>query len=118
MATTENIAGELRHRVTIQYLSATTNLTTGIVTEAWTTFATVWAKVSPVAVREFQNEVVAGGIASAKISARIKIRYITGVVSSMRVTHHDRTFNIEAVLPDDLTGLQYLTLAVSEVLYG
>jgi SPP1 family predicted phage head-tail adaptor len=115
--------GALRHRITIQSLVETLDEDTGIVTAAWVDFATVWGKVTPISVKEFSAEVLAGGILSTRIHARIQIRYLPGIAASMRVLHpstlHETfTYNILTSLPDPDSGAQYLTLAVSEVLDG
>ena len=45
-------AGQLRHRVTIQQATETTDGFGGV-TQAWATFATVWAAVEPLTGREY-----------------------------------------------------------------
>ena len=106
--------GRLRHRVTIQSLSPSQDGTTGEITETWVTFATVWAWVRPASVREF----VAAGIQESKITGAITIRYLAGVKQSMRVLHGERIYNVLGVLPDARSGVEWLTLPVSEVTYG
>lgn len=104
-------AGKLRHRITIKKLAVTQDSTTGEMTEGWTTFDTVWASVEPLSVKEF----IAAAATQSQIAARIIIRPLTGILPSMRVVHGSRTYNIIGVLPDKESGLEYLTLAVSEV---
>lgn len=106
--------GKLRHRVTIQVNTPTQDATTGVVTDVWTTFATVWASVEPLSAREF----IAAANTSSQVVARVVIRYLAGVVPSMRIVHGSRTYNIEGVLADLRTGTEYLTLPVSEVVNG
>lgn len=106
--------GKLRHRVTLQAEAPSQNATTGVVTHGWTTVATVWASIEPLSAREF----VAASAVSSKVVARIVIRYRAGVAPSMRIVHGSRTYNIEGVLADKHSGLEYLTLPVSEVVNG
>jgi SPP1 family predicted phage head-tail adaptor len=107
-------SGKLRHRVVLQAEAPSQDATTGAITNGWTTFATVWASVEPLSAREF---IAAGGVGSGVV-ARVVIRYLAGVVPSMRIVHGSRTFNIEGVLADKKSGTEYLTLPVSEVVNG
>lgn len=107
-------AGRLRHSILIQELVPDQDDTSGNVTNTWTTFATVWADVRPASIREF----VAAGIQQAKVTTAVKIRYLPGVVQSMRILHGDQVFNVEGVLPDPKTGREWLTLPCSEVVDG
>lgn len=104
----------LRHRVQIQTHTPTQDSGTGVITHAWVLFADVFAHVRPASVREF----VAAGATASKITAAITIRYLGGVKASMRVIHGSRTYNIEGVLPDPRSGIEFLTLPVSEVIEG
>ena len=107
-------AGRLRHRVEIQSLVPVQDATTGVVTETWETFATVWADVRPASVREF----IAAGIAESKVTGKVMIRYRPDVKPSMRIVHGAQVLNIEGVLPDPESGVEWLTLPVSEVQSG
>lgn len=110
--------GQLRHRITLQSLVPVQDGTTGVVSETWVTFATVWASVEPLSVREF----VAAAATQSKVVARVRILYLAGVKPSMRAVHVvggvTHTYNIEGVLPDTVSGLAFLTLPVSEVIHG
>lgn len=107
-------AGKLRHRVVIQAEAPSQNATTGVVANGWTTFATVWASVEPLSAREF----IAASAVNSGVMARVVIRYRAGVKPSMRIVHGERTYNIEGVLADKRSGIEYLTLPVSEVVNG
>lgn len=107
-------AGKLRHRVTIQTRGQTQDETTGVISDSYTTFATVWAEVRPASVREF----IAAGIEGSKVTVAVKIRYLAGVKTSMQIIHGDNTYNIEGVLPDPDSGIEWLTLPCSEVTGG
>ena len=103
-------AGRLRHSVTIQRQTHTQNSKTGEITVAWTDVATVRAAVEPVSAREF----VAAQEPNSKITARVTIRYRSGIDASMRLIHRGRLYNIHGVLEDMGSGRDYLTLTVSE----
>ncbi len=107
-------AGKLRHRVTLQSLVPTQDPVTGIVANSWSEFASVWASVEPLSAREFLQ----ASALSSQVVARIRMRYLAGVMPSMRILHGARTYNIEGVLPDAASGTEYLTLPVSEVVHG
>jgi SPP1 family predicted phage head-tail adaptor len=49
-----------------------------------------------------------------KVVARITIRYRENINATMRVVHKGKAYNIEGVLPDPDSGMEYLTLPVSE----
>ena len=105
-------AGKLRHRVVIQEARETQNQNTGAMNVAWVDVATVWAAIEPLSAREFvtaQTEV-------SRASARITIRYRDDVTAKHRVFHESKNllYNIEGVLSDKDSGLEYLTLVVSE----
>ena len=104
-------AGKLRHRVTLKKLTVTQDSTTGEMTESWTTFAAVWASVEPLSVKEF----IAAAATQSQVSARITVRYQSGVLPSMRIDHGGKLYNILGVLSDKESGQEYLTLPCSEV---
>lgn len=107
-------AGALKHLVSIQLLSSAQNATTGIVTPAWTELAAVWANVRP----QSAKENIAAGERVEKMMAVITIRHISGIKPSMRVVHGARTYSIEGIVSDALSGTEALHLQVSEVLHG
>lgn len=107
-------AGLLRHRVILQSLVPVQDPVTGIVTNSWVDFATVWASVEPLSAREF----VAAQALQSKVELRLQIRYISGVLPSMRVVHGTAFYNIEGVLPDRKSGREMLTLPASRAVYG
>lgn len=105
-------AGKLRHRVTLQTpVQVQDSMTGGLETE-WDDVATVWAEIAPLSAREF----VAAQTEISKITARITIRYRDDVTAEMRIYHSakDKFYNIEGVLSDKESGLEYLTLPCSD----
>ena len=104
-------AGKLRHRVVIEYPLEYQD-TTGEVTAIWMPLAEVWAAIEPLSAREF----TAAQAEQSKVVARVTVRYRSDITAKMRVWHEykDLVYNIEGVLSDKDSGLDYLTLAVSE----
>ena len=102
-------AGELRHLVTIQQPVSAQNPTTGAETVTWQYFDQVRASVEPVSVREF----VAAKSGQSEVMARIVIRYRPGIDATMRILFRGAVYNIEGVLADAKSGLEYITLPVS-----
>lgn len=101
-------AGILRHRVRIEE-QVTAKDSFGQVDTYWAPFATVWAAIEPLSAREF----LAAQQVQSKASARITIRYRPGLLASMRIIHRDTLYNIEGILQDKESGIEYMTLPVS-----
>lgn len=89
-------AGELRHRITIQTLSATKDECGHPV--GWDDVATVWAKVEDLSGREY---FIAKQATATQVSTRITIRYRTDIKPEMRIVDGSRIFDIEAILDPD-----------------
>ena len=86
-------AGDLRHRVTLERKEANRDAYGGeLVT--WQPVATVWAAVEPLKGREFFS----ASQDNAEVTGRIRIRYMPGVVPTMRVRFGQRVFDIQAVI--------------------
>lgn len=102
-------AGSLRHRVTIQRPASAQNPNTGATTTTWEEVTQVWASVEPLSAREF----IAAKAGQSEIQARIVIRYRSGIDATMRILYRDQVYNIEGVLPDPVSGREYLTIPVS-----
>jgi SPP1 family predicted phage head-tail adaptor len=74
-------AGQLREQIKIQSKGVVTRDDYGGEVIAWVDFATPWADVQPLQLRELMAAKVAG----SDISLQITMRYLTGVTSDMRV---------------------------------
>lgn len=101
-------SGDLRHRVLIQQ-QVTTRDDDGVSHTTWVDVATVWASVEPLSAREF----IQSGQTQAAVTARITIRYRAGLQASMRILHRGQVYNIAGLLPDKVSGLEYITIPVS-----
>ena len=107
-------AGRFRHRVTIQQPALVQNPVTGEMTKGWENVATVYASVEPLSAKEY----IAAQAQQSQITARVVIRYRAGLYATMRILHRDQIYNIEGVLADAKSGLEYLTLPVSAGVNG
>lgn len=104
------IAPRLRHRVDIQAYVTTQDSETGTVEEEWESIldsedVLIAAEIMPLSGREF----VAAQTIQAGVTTRITVRWMTGIVPSMRVVHQGEVYNIKAVLPDG-TLRRHITL--------
>lgn len=104
-------AGELRHRITIQRPIQSQDPETGQLTTNWAAVATdIAAAIKPLSVREF----VAAKAMQSEVTARIVIRYRTGLTAQMRILHGSKIYNPQGWLADPDSGLEYLTAPCSE----
>ena len=103
-------SGKLRHRIVIERLNhSAQDPNTGDIVQAWEPLKTVYAAVEPVSGKEF----IQSAATQAQISARITIRH-TDIAQSDRIMHKGDEYNIHAVLPDRVSGLEYITLMCSK----
>jgi len=103
-------AGDLRHTVEIQKPVRTQDQNTGEVTTTWSRVAVVAAHVEPFSVRDFMQSQAD----QSELSARIKVRYRTGITADMRILFRGQVYNIAGVQPDNRSGLDYLTIPVTQ----
>lgn len=103
-------AGRLRHRVSLQEQVETRDNETGAVIVAWQEFGKAWSAIEPLSAREF----VASQAVQSEVVARITMRYRSDVTAKNRIVHNGRVYNIEGVLADKDSGLEYMTLPCSE----
>jgi SPP1 family predicted phage head-tail adaptor len=103
-------SGKLRHKVTIQRPGLVQDPESGEMLHGWADVATVWASVEPLSARDF----IAAQAGQSEVVARIVIRYRPDIDATMRALYRDKVYNIQGVLPDAKSGLEYLTLPVSE----
>lgn len=88
-------AGRLRHRITIEERSGSTD-SMGQVTYTWSTLATVWAQVRMAGAGE--RFVSGADTELAQVSHRINIRYRDDVTTLNRVIHDGRTLDIHSAI--------------------
>jgi SPP1 family predicted phage head-tail adaptor len=108
-------AGRLRHRISIQQRSEVQDQGTGDVTYQWVDVATkVACEISPASAKEF----IAASAMQSEIVAKIVLRYRGDVTAKMRAVHVKQgievLYNIEGVLADPKSGLEWMTLPCSQ----
>ena len=104
-------AGKLRHRVRIEEI-VTAQDSNGDIVQTWQTYADkLAAAVDPLSAREL----VQAQAMQSEVSARITIRWLSGVKATMRIVKGSTVYRIHGVLGDKDSGREYLTLPVSEL---
>lgn len=87
-------AGELRHRIALQYPTVSASNSFGDATVTWTVSTTRWAKIEPLTGRElWQAQQV-----QADVTHTVTLRYTAGVGPTWQAVYQTRVFNIMAVL--------------------
>jgi SPP1 family predicted phage head-tail adaptor len=89
-------AGKLRHRITIQKATEAPN-EYGEMVPTWGTFATVSAAVEPLR----GQELWAAQAQQARVTTRIRIRYLTGITPKMRILFGAKTYLIDAIIDEE-----------------
>lgn len=84
--------GEMRHRITIQRVTISTN-DNGYEVETPEVIKEVWAKVSNLHGKEF---FVAKAV-QAENTVKVTIRYMTGLDQSMQIVFQGKVYNITAI---------------------
>lgn len=104
-------AGTLRHRIAIQQQVRTQDPETGDITITWQpVYNSVPAAVHFLSAKEF----IASNTTQAQIVARITIRFLPNLTAEMRIIHLGKIYNPAGWLPDNDSGLEYLTAPVSQ----
>ena len=80
-------AGQLDRRIRLDAKQVTQDPDYGTETITWATFATVWANVQDVLPSKAESQ--AEGIRIEERPSRVRIRYLAGVTSDMRVVRLD-----------------------------
>ena len=84
--------GEMRNRVTLQSLSASTDAGGGQ-SASWSTAVTVWAKVEDLS----GTEVVFGDQLEDRSNYKFTIRYYSALTPKHRLGYNSKTFNIQHI---------------------
>lgn len=100
----------LRHRIEIQQPIESQDPATGAVTYVWTEYGQRWAEYVPSSVREF----IAAASYQSEVKGRFVLREDPDVTPQMRVIYRGQVFAILGILPDPDSGLEYMTLPVTE----
>ncbi len=109
-------AGRLRHQIALQSRVDLVDSNGDAIQDqngqqeyVWQTIATPRAAVEPLSAREF----IAAQASQSKVVARITIRHRTNIDFTMRFLFRGKVYNIEGILPDRDSGVEYLTIPVS-----
>lgn len=106
---------KLRQRIQLQSLVPVQDPVTGAITPTWANFGPeIWAAVEPLSAAEF----IAAANQNSKITLKLVIRYLAGVLPSMRALHGTRVYQLAGALPDKKYGNEFLVLPCSEVVSG
>lgn len=104
-------AGRLRHYIDIQEKAYTQDPLSGEMLYTWiVVHADVPAAVEPLSAREF----LAAQANQSQVVARMVIRYRDGLHPAMRIVHRGKVYNPAGFLPDADSGLEYLTIPVTQ----
>ena len=106
-------AGELRHRVIIQeYIKGGRDDDGYELPSQWTEYIKLWAKITPLSTKDL----LSAQAADSEVTARMKVRYRTDIDSKTRIMHRGQMYAIDGdPLPDDHSGLEYITLMLKSV---
>lgn len=85
----------MRNRIRFEESAETQNAVGA--TTTWSTFATVWAAISPLSGAEYYTAMQS----LSETTHRVTTRYIAGVNTHMRIVSGDREFNIVAIINVD-----------------
>jgi SPP1 family predicted phage head-tail adaptor len=94
-------AGEMWTRITIEQPTASTNQV-GEPILSWSTFATVWAAVDSLSSREAERFAEMVGF----MTHRVRIRYLAGVTTAMRIQYRSRVLEIGQIREVDRLDYQ------------
>ena len=103
-------SGELNRLIDIEALTVTDD-GMGSSVESWTTFKSgVWAAVWPVSAKEQ----IKAGKTELVVTHRIRIRYLSGLTSDMRIKYNGSYFNIVSIINPGTTNRMIDILATEE----
>lgn len=102
-------AGRLRHRITLQRQVVTRDEDGNTFTE-WVP----WVEHIPAEIVDLSaRDLIAAGAKQAEVTSRIRIRYLPGVLTSMRAVDDDMgtIYTLVGIIADANSGREALTLA-------
>lgn len=107
-------AGTLDRRIRIEYKVSTQDANYGTEVITWTEFATVWAQIQEVLPSKGESQIEA--IRIAERPAKVRIRYLAGVTSDMRVVYLDRSNRLMKILtpPAEIKRRAFLEFMASD----
>ena len=103
-------AGQLRHRITIQTRTESTDAIGGY-TETWATYYECWAAVWPIKSAEQLDAMKLEN----QITHRIRIRYRSGITTKHRVLFGERTFQIVSKMNPDERNIMLDLMSTEDI---
>lgn len=103
-------AGQLRHSVTIEQATESQNAI-GEAIQTWTTFAKRRASVQPFQGREFWS----AKQFNAESNLRVRLRYLTGLTTKMRISWNGRLFDIRSIVNADERNRELILIVEEQV---
>jgi SPP1 family predicted phage head-tail adaptor len=103
-------SGPLRHWVTIRTYTKSRD-SYGAEIETWADFATTWASVEPLIGREY----MAAKQVSAEVSHKIRMRYIAGLLPTMKIAWGAREFEIVSIINVQERNNEIVIMATEDV---
>ena len=103
-------SGPLRHWVTIRTYTKSRD-SYGAEVETWADFADTWASVEPLIGREY----MAAKQVSAEVSHKIRMRYIAGLLPTMKIAWGAREFEIVSILNVQERNMEIVIMATEDV---
>lgn len=102
---------KLRHKVLIQRKEKSRSPTGAIIYD-WIDVTSAWAEVEPLSAKEL----FLAQAAQSETTAKITVRYNKNINidATMRILYREKIYNISGVISDNASGLDYLTLTVTE----
>lgn len=108
-------ASKLRNRVTVYQSVSTPSPMGGSGNTTWTPTRVLWASFEPLSVKD----IISAQAADSETIARCVLRYRTDINSKMRIKHRGQMYEIDGdPLPDNDSGLEYITLMLRSVKDG
>lgn len=99
----------LRHIVTVEQPTAGKDAF-GAPLPGWeVVWKDIYAEVIPSSAKEFTSSAKE----NSQITGRITMRWRPGMRADMRIIHRGTIYNISGVLPDNASGLEYITFPVT-----
>jgi SPP1 family predicted phage head-tail adaptor len=103
-------SGPLRHKVTIRTYTKSRD-SYGAEVETWADFAEVWASVEPLIGREY----MASKQISAEVSHKIRMRYIPGLLPTMKILWGAREFEVVSIMDVQERNQEIIIMATEDV---
>ena len=100
-------SGPLRHKITIQTTTLSSDTMSAAASESWATYTTAWAEIKPLKGLEAVEHRKLG----QETMHRIWMRYQSGITTAMRIVWDSRTLEIRGVRNPDERNVMLEILA-------